>query len=464
MAVIQSLALTQSLALSRRAHSEQLGNEITELSSYIYAATYQLLVKIHEFDRDEYWRQGGMCSCAHWLNYRCGTGMNAAREKLRVANALPSLPRISASFSKGEISYSKVRAMTRVATADNEDFLLNIAHHGTAHHMERFVAQYCRAKQRHDSASANIQHQDRSFSHYYDDDGSLVIRGRIPAEQGAMIVKALRLGIDTAEREDGEETHVPIATRRADAFVEMAESYLARGARASGNADRYQVMVHVTAETLKNTGDEHAKTDPAPVTAVTLPSETNNLSHIEDGPHVTAETSRRIACDCSLTPLLTDKNDQPLNIGRKSRSIPPPMRRALQARDKGCRFPGCTHQYFIDGHHIKHWADGGETRLDNLVLLCRRHHRLVHEGGFACTRSNTGQLVFRDKRGEIIGISGTVPPLPGTVNNPKARQRIRNRLEALYIDASTCATKWDGMPMDYGYASEILWQRDYSRA
>ena len=126
---------------------------------------------------------------------------------------------------------------------------------------------------------------------------------------------------------------------------------------------------------------------------------------------------------------------EPLSIGRKSRVIPPPMRRALRARDAGCRFPGCTHKQFIDGHHIRHWADGGETSLENLVLLGRHHHRLVHEGGFGCERSATGQLVFKDQRGEVIGICGTVPAI---TDNPEATKMIQNSLEGLHIDAETC--------------------------
>jgi hypothetical protein len=234
----------------------------------------------------------------------------------------------------------------------------------------------------------------------------------------------------------------------------MAESYLARGAAESSSADRYQVMLHVTAETLKR--NEENDND---VTAETSTDDRECLSHLEDGPHVTAETSRRICCDAGISPLITGKNSEPLSIGRKTRAIPAPMRRALQARDQGCRFPGCTHKHFIDGHHIRHWADGGETRLDNLVLLCRYHHRLVHEGGFGCERSATGQLVFRDQRNEIIGISGTVPALPMTSGNPKAQERIRNRLEELYIDATTCVTRWRGEPIDYPFAVELLWDR-----
>ena len=114
-------------------------------------------------------------------------------------------------------------------------------------------------------------------------------------------------------------------------------------------------------------------------------------SHLEGGPHVTAVTSRRLACDGAIVALLEDRKGIPLSIGRKSRTIPPGMRRALTARDGGCRVPGCTHTKFVDGHHIRHWADGGETSLDNLVLLCRHHHRLVHEGGFGCEKTASGE-------------------------------------------------------------------------
>jgi hypothetical protein len=316
--------------------------------------------------------------------------MNAAREKVKVANALGELPTICASFEKGELSYSKVRAMTRVATRDNEDFLLNIAHHCTAHHMENLVSKYRRARRLHDRNIADEQYRDRSLKYHYDDDGSFVIKGRFPAEQGALILKALQLAVEQKE--------------------------------CAGDA----------------------------------------LDSIEDsreipGADVTAETSRRFCCDASVSPIVTDNNGEPLNIGRKSHTIPAPMRRALRTRDHGCRFPGCTHKHFIDGHHIRHWADGGETSLDNLVLLCRHHHRLVHEGGFGCERSDTGQLVFRNERGEVVGISGTAPRMK---ENGTAQRRIQNRLEELYIDAMTCVTGWGGTRMDYGYVTELLWCRD----
>ena len=171
---------------------------------------------------------------------------------------------------------------------------------------------------------------------------------------------------------------------------------------------------------------------------------------MEDGPHVTAETSRRIACDSSIVAIREDENGEPLSIGRRSRTIPPPMRRALRARDKGCRFPGCTNTRFVDGHHIRHWADGGETSLDNLVLLCRHHHHLVHEGGFACEKSPGGELKFKDQRDEALAASSV---MPGVAANDDVQQWIDREFFEANIDSETCTAKWyAGERMDWDMA------------
>jgi hypothetical protein len=432
---------TAPLQHPKYVHSADLGEEITELFSYITAATYDLLVKIREFDQQELWQLGGLCSCAHWLNWKCGIGMNAGREKVRVANALGELPEISAAFRSGEISYSKVRAMTRVATPENEDYLLTIARHGTAHHVETLVSGYRRSVRLSDNELAEKQFKTRSLHYHFDDGGSLVLNGRFQGEVGALILKALQSAVDDAEVETDQanDSWEPISARRADALAEMAESYLEAGPASSSSADRYQVMVHVTAETLVT--DE---SNSSGVNAVTSANPAEEICHIENGPRVTAETSRRICCDSSVSKFVEDGEGEPLSIGRKSRVIPPPMRRALKARDKNCRFPGCTHQHFIDGHHIKHWADGGETSLDNLVQLCRFHHRLVHEGGFTCEKDHRGKVVFVDKFGQAINESGhSRPPTTGNVV-----VKLREKLEDRRIHAQTCVTKWDGEPMD----------------
>ena len=173
--------------------------------------------------------------------------------------------------------------------------------------------------------------------------------------------------------------------------------------------------------------------------------------HHED---VTAETSRRIACDCSVVHITDDENGEPLSIGRLSRSIPPAMRRALRARDKGCRLPGCTHTRFVDGHHIEHWADGGETSLDNLVLLCRHHHHLVHEGGFACKKTGTGEILFKDQRAQPLA-HGSV--LPGVADCHDVNAWMDREFFEADIDSETCTAKWHaGETMDWDMAVSAL--------
>jgi hypothetical protein len=187
---------------------------------------------------------------------------------------------------------------------------------------------------------------------------------------------------------------------RADALVALADGYFAgdRGARTGG--DRYQVLVHVDAGALS--GDEHG-----------------SRCELDDGAPLATETARRLACDASIVRLL-ERDGKPLRIGRKTRSIPPALRRALCSRDRGCRFPGCTARRFVDAHHIEQWARGGPTDLDNLVQLCAAHHRLVHEGGFGVERGPGGRLVFRRPDGR------TIPDCPAGARarpGPPARTR-----------------------------------------
>jgi len=422
--------------------AERLGAEITELCSYLYAAEYRLLCRIRRFDQHEYWARLGLCSCAHWLNLKCGIGMNAARERVRVARALGDLPLISAAFEQGRLSYSKVRALTRVATPANEDALLSIARHGSAWHVETLVQKYRRCERLSAVETARHAYEHRSVETRYDDDGSLTLKIRLPAETGQLVLKALDRALAEADGESEAGSHreareaadvpaetpalrpgpVPIARRRADALIDVAESYLNTQTVSGASADRYQVLLHVSAET----------------------------SRLEDGPHVSAETSRRIACDSAVVTVTENAKGEPLSIGRKSRAIPPSIRRALTLRDQGCRFPGCTRKRFVDGHHIRHWADGGETALDNLVLLCRHHHRLVHEGGFACERLDDGALVFRDRNHARLDPS---PPLPGAPGKDQLERWFDRAFFEARIDSESCVARWyAGDTMDWDQA------------
>ena len=414
--------------------ASELADEITELYGYITAATYEFLAKVREFDENGLWEGPGLVSCAHWLNWQCGIGMNAAREKVRVARALANLPKISEAFKRGEISFSKVRAITRVATPESEDYLLSIARNGTANHVEALVRGFRRAEHLSDAESAEHQFETRTFHYHWDEDGSLVFKGRLPAEVGAMLMKALQSAVDTRDvtavtSEDENDGSIDsIAMKRADAIAEMAETYLAKGPAASSSADRYQVMLHVHPE--------------------------DSSSHIEDGPHVSAETSKRICCDTSISRILVeDEEGEPLSIGRKSRVVPPAMRRALKARDKQCRFPGCTHRHYLDAHHMVHWADGGETSLTNLASLCRFHHRLHHEGGFTCEMGEDGDIVFRDPQGDRIPETGQFPRFSGNMI-----ANLKEKLEDRFIDQQTIRPDWHGEVMDLGLAVGHLWE------
>jgi len=422
-------AQPDSFSDSSLCEAEKLGSKITELCSYSYALEYRLLTLIREFDEKEHWARLGMHSCAHWLNYKCGIGMNAAREKVRVARALAGLPRISARFEQGKLSFSKVRAMTRIADEKNEDYLLMIAKHGTAHHVEKLVSKARTVQRLQDAELADENYRNRELSHYYDHDGCLVIKARMPADQGALIIKALEKAMDenvTAETPDDDAELEPIAARRADALADMAQAYLNNNESSGSAADRYQVVVHVK----------------------------DDLAEIDDGPHVTAETSRRIACDCSIIGVKVDHDGEPLAIGRRSRSIPPAIRRALHIRDKGCRFPGCTNTRNLHGHHIKHWADGGETNLDELVLLCPHHHHLVHEGGFTCEKDENGMVVFRNPRNERLHRSAK---LPGAPDKEELQRWIDREFFEMGIDSESCTAKWyAGDRMDWDMAVSAL--------
>ena len=341
-----------------------LAAQITELAGHLNAGNHRFLMLIAEFDRRKGWCEGVTQSCAHWLNWKCGLAMGAAREKVRVAHALATLPKISSAMSRGELSYSKVRELTRVACHNTEDYLLSIALHGTANHVERMVRCFRRAKESEELTRDVQQQATRSLRYHFDDDGSLVLKARLPAEVGALVIKALQAAVGEMSVSDvpagTSEERPSFAARRADALGLLAEGYLENGSAAMNGGDRNLITVHVSAETLRH--------------------KTAGCCEIEEGPAISAETARRLSCDASVIALIEDEDGEPLNVGRKTRTISAPLRRFLNARDKGCRFPGCTNTKFVDGHHIKPWAEGGETKPSNLVSLCRFHHRKVHEG------------------------------------------------------------------------------------
>jgi hypothetical protein len=383
------------------AELQRLGDEIAVLAAHLGAATARLLDLIRDFDARGGWNNG-FRSCAQWLNWRVGLDMIAAREHVRVARALGSLPRLGEALARGELSYSKVRALTRVATPETEERLLAVAKAATASQLERIICAWRRADRLAELRDEQRRHDSRALHVYQNEDGTVVFRGRLTAEAGAVLMKAL----------------------------EAAREALYRGARA--------------ARSFENT---------APVLA---DADAPGQSLLEEtGTRVSAETSQRLACDAARVLMRHEPDGQITEVGARTRTIPPAIRRALHHRDRGCRFPGCGLS-FTQAHHVRHWAQGGPTTLSNLASLCRRHHRAVHEEGYQVERLPNGTLEFRKPDGAVLPDVPTPPAIP---RDPVHALRARHELAGLRLHARTGCPGWQGERLDVGYAIDVLHPR-----
>jgi hypothetical protein len=415
--------------------------ELTELAAHIHAATYRMLELIRELDEQYPWADSGWRSTAHYLSWRIGLDPGAAREKVRVARALPALPRIGDCLRRGELSYSKVRALTRIATPDNEQDLLDIARAGTAAHVEKVVRAYRGVERTAELETAAAQHEARFVNSRLAEDGSLVLNGQLPPEEGARFRKALEAFENALRAEEPTDSDAPAHSERswgqrsADALVRMAETAVAAGDVAS-DAARCQVVVHVDAQVLA---------EPAAA----------GRSEVEQAGSVPAETSRRLACDADVIPMTDGPRGEPLDIGRKSRVIPAGLRRALRARDEGCAFPGCNATRFVEGHHIRHWAEGGPTKLDNLVQLCGFHHRAVHEGGVKVSMQPGGEPAFSCATHGKLEES---PPLPAVGDQPCENLARQHEGLGLAMTPETGLPSWEGEMLDLDYIIWLLFQ------
>lgn len=543
---------------------DEIEGEIVELTVHIDAATSQLLRAISEFDRRKGW-ENGFLSCAHWLSWRTGMDLVTARERVRVARALDGLPLLDAAFREGKVSYSKVRAVIRIATPANEQDLTRLALDATASQMEKLARVYRTADLAQDPEGVRKQHRQRFLQMYEDDDGMLVIKGRLPPELGALFRKALDAAMEALREEQGqvkakvmpacggieqdretenstpgcsgvaepgaafasgyhdetnghdsaesppafpadhcrmqesrrqvgcggsentsspprltgqgarnmvvtpdpvsgtsprhdsaesrpmlpavhpcepsgscpvvasgrpENLDVPglgdrgtngtpveaparwsgttrqadsaesseiddeIGQLRADALGLLCEAALGKGLQAMERGEAWQILVHVDSRTLAGLNE-------------------GGLGEADDGQMVSAETCRRLACDSEHVHILQDSQGRVLHTGRKTRKISLPLWRALKTRDRACRFPGCNRSGRLVAHHIHHWAEGGETGPDNLVLLCRAHHWAVHEGGFTVRRGATGDTEFLRPDGSLFPCFPAVPAVDG---------------------------------------------------
>ena len=411
---------------------EQLEAVICQGAANLSAAERDWLLAVAEFDRREGWAQWGCVSCAAWLSWQVGLDLRAAREKVRVARRLCEFPLISAAMGRGELSYSKVRAITRIVEPSTESALVDMALAGTTNHVERIVSAYRRAESVELHAEER-QHERRSLHHSFDADGSMVITIRVPAEAGTVILSAVETFVAPA-KPDAAGVVEPLNVRRADAMVAMAQVGAASPDCTSA-ASQYLVTVHVDAETLAGADGEGRCDLIGHGDAITNPV------------GVSCATARRLACDGDVEVVVEDRDGNPLYMGRRSRLVRGKLRRAVHARDTCCRFPGCNRRARAETHHADDWSLGGLTNIDKVVLLCRFHHHMVHEGGWQVVASPTEGFVFRSPNGRCLDAA---PPV------------MVGRHEAVGAHSRTARDgrcKWGGEVLDLDLALTALFSR-----
>lgn len=368
---------------------EALERDIAALGGALTRQLALWLALVAEFDRRDGGRRWGFSGTARWLAWRCGLGARAAREHVRVARRLGELRSIQAAFARGELSYSKVRALTRAEVGDDELALLELARRSTADQLEQAV------RSRRSAPSSNLEatrqaHERRRLDWWWELDGSLGVRGRLAPDDGAAFTEAVDAAAETlhgarepALHTEGATARPGLGACRADAIAEIVQS----------GAPRTQVVLHVDTAALA-------------CTATTAEARAGEVCSLRDGPAIPSETARRLSCDGEVT---IARPDGRLDHGRSRRVVSAALRTSLERRDGGCRFPGCDRRHGLHAHHIEHWVHGGRTDRDNLVLLCRYHHRLVHEEGFTVRRRG-GEVRFH--RPDEQALTDLPPPVP----------------------------------------------------
>lgn len=370
----------------KAAMNGRLDDQIGALAGHLHAATAQFVDIATAFDESDQWAAIGMQSCAHWLTVATGIDLWNTREMLRVGHAVRELPGIHAAFVEGRLSFDKIRALTRVATAADESIWLGIALDASASQLARICRQFRHSIAVDDPNRAAMQRaRRRVVSWWLDDDGMLALYATLPPEEGRLVLTAIESAVvrpvascaadgagavsdSVGESDPSVEADAdhPYGARRADALVRICERWLdAASAAAPPGTARAALTVHVDVDTLSGRDD-------------------GGRCHLEDGPAISLAAARRLGCDAEVVTVL-ERNGEPVDVGRSRRIVSGRMRRLLQLRDSGCRYPGCAVPAAdTEGHHVVHWVDGGPTELANLVSLCH------HEGAFRIVAAPDG--------------------------------------------------------------------------
>src|SRR5512140_1052041 len=490
---------------------ERLGERIAEQAAHLDAAMYRFLTDLREFDERGGWHVQGASSCAHWLSWRVGCDPVTGRERVRVARKLGEFAVIGDALRRGEISYSKVRALVRVATPENEVLLLDHARLMTASQLEKLCRKYALVQRHCQDPHPLGDAQRRSVRRRDTEDGMVKIEAVLHPEEAELVWTMLNHAATHLARESASPTSDDSAEARAatqvsggavipllgaaggdgcDDSVQSSRAPAAIGAElGSGRGDietcdhdaseesrevikptsRREVSVlHQRADATKRAfsradalvsiaqgylrGDRPQRSPievvlTIPVSSLHAPADTADPVEVGEmgESFLSTVAARRLSCDAGVIEVVEDEHGTPLSVGRKRRTIAGTLKRALHKRDMTCTFPGCTHRMFLEGHHIKHWADGGETSLGNTALLCSLHHRYVHEYGYEIELGADQRPSFRDPQGRLVAVVPGRPEVPDL-----GWPQIRAVNEPLAIDADTIACEWDGRPVDYG--------------
>jgi len=451
-------------------------------------ATHRMLTCIRNFDAAEGWHRQGAQSCAHWLTWRVGLNPGAAREKVRVARALGGLPALDHVFAEGRLSYAQVRAVTRIATPENEERVVDIAVAATGAQLERICRGFRKATQADEDHAAERSVRARVLG-----DGLVRLEVVLAADEADLVMKAVaearkQLSSETmkprgpANAGEQPSPRMPVLSTvaagvaaaygsaaggkgereaprvcAADALVHLASTFLTSGAEAPERASDHAlggespasaasaVSAGPRAEVVIHLSPELAAFGTAAALGAVL----------DDGTDVSAETLRRAACDGGLVVAAVDQTGEVLDVGRRTRAIPTAIWRALLIRDHHCRFPGCTNRSFLHGHHIVHWLHGGRTALTNLVTLCSFHHRQVHEGGFEISLTRDLEVKVWTPDGHRLPGAPTLAADPGTVDW-LAGQWDKRDGEPAATDGPMPPPLWDGDRVDYEACVDAL--------
>jgi hypothetical protein len=427
--------------------------ELCGWAGRIAAATCRMLQVLAAFDRRAGWSGLGMASCAHWLAWRCGMSVRTAQEHVAVARALEELPSVRSAFAEGRLSYSKVRAVARVADTESDRCWLNHALHCTAGQLERLASRYHQL-----TADPAAQRAARRVSWRCGSEGMFRLSAVLTAEEGARLAAAIdaaRASLDDSSPPpaegrpgsvptDGEVMALPRDRRAdADALVALADGFLSRPAPRL-MAPMQTLTVHLDAEALiapndpstpatTKSNDTIPESDAAGVSSTSL---VDRLARgllrcdVEPGIGLPRAVLKRLGCDALVRGLLRDGDGSPLALGRRQRVPTARLRDAVYARDQGiCQYPGCERTRWLHIHHLREWlADEGETDLENLTLLCSRHHGLVHEEGIRLER--------RDKLLVAVLSDGSIVlPSPGLDPGNRPAEDLTATVGAVPADA-----------------------------